>query len=368
MLSANNRKQLLAKPAHAQAGFTLIELLITLVLGLLISAAALQIFYTSSVNASRQQAGSQIQDNAIFGLSDLKLRLRRANYGAQASSSKNQFYMNHLTPQGGVVLTAPTGKVTTVGANGNALTSVGWANSNLYGLKLNGAAISKALLSANAAASSASNLADSDVANSDQLTIQYQAGRKGVFDCQGRAVPQDYYVIERYFVRSDTSVSPARYGLACASAIYRYDAALAGGSEGIDIKQYLPPGETKAKKNNLTGNGMIVVPNVDYFRVLLGVSSSDDFAVRPEEAAVAYIPIPGDPSQILANKRIVSIQLGLLTHSDSATSTAQVNSQLSFDILDKRNKALNSAAESGPTYLRNVYEISVLFRNARGGV
>ena len=44
----------------SQNGFTLIELMIALVLGLLISVAALQIFYTTSVNNNRQKAGSQI--------------------------------------------------------------------------------------------------------------------------------------------------------------------------------------------------------------------------------------------------------------------------------------------------------------------
>lgn len=350
---------LVSSNSNLQQGFTLVELLIALVLGLLISAAALQIFYTSSVNARRQQAGSQIQDNAIFGLTDLELRLRRVNYGAQPNGAKNQYYMNHLTPQGGVVLTAPTAPTSA---------QPGWSRGNLYGLNLEGAAINANLLSVNAATGSASNLSGTDVANSDQLTIQYQAGLEGMFDCQGRAIPKDYYVIERYFVRSDATVSPAQNGLACASAIYKYDATLAGSATGIDIKEFTPPGVgATAKPNNLAGNGIIVIPNVDYFRVLLGISSSDDFAVRPENASVAYIPIPANLTA-LNNRRIVGVQVGLLTHSDNPTATAQTNSSLRFSILDKLDKPLKSTVQSGPTYLRNVYETTVLFRNARGGV
>lgn len=90
-------------------GYTLVELMIALVLGLLISAAALQVFYTSSVNSRRQEASSQIQDNAIFGFSQMQQHLRRTNYGAKSTGAFNEFFMNHLTPQGGVVLTAPTG-------------------------------------------------------------------------------------------------------------------------------------------------------------------------------------------------------------------------------------------------------------------
>ena len=73
-------------------GFTLIELMIDLVLGLLISAAALQIFYTSSVNSRRQQASSDIQDNAIFGFAQIQRHLRRANFGARSTATNDKFF------------------------------------------------------------------------------------------------------------------------------------------------------------------------------------------------------------------------------------------------------------------------------------
>lgn len=350
---------------HQQSGFTLVELLIALVLGLLISAAALQIFYTSTMNARRQEAGSQIQDNAIFGLSDLQYRLRRINYGAHADGVGQKFFMNHLTPQGGIVLTAPKGTVKSTDASGNEIDIPSWANGNLYGLKLKDTKINTSLLSKNASTNSVSNL--KDVKNSDQLTIQYQSDLDGTFDCQGREIPKGYYVIERYFVRQDTSVTPKQSGLACASAIYKYDDSLAGGANGIDIKEYTPPGKTEAVANNLDGNGTIIIPNVDYFRVLLGISSSKDFAIYPENMKVGYIPIPDDPTA-LVNKRIVSMQIGLLTHSDNPTVTSQSNNDLRFNILDKRDKSLDESSKKGSKYLRNVYESTVLFRNARGGI
>lgn len=346
-----------------QAGFTLVELLIALVLGLLVSAAALQIFYTSSVNARRQEAGSQIQDNAIFGLSDLQYRLRRINYGARASNNNDAYFMNHQTPQGGIVLTAPTGKV----PDGKDKEKDGWTMGNLYGLKLKDKAISTDLLSQNASNKSSSNL--SDPSKSDQLTIQYQSALDNTFDCQGRVIPKGYYVIERYFVRTDTSITPNSKGLACASAIYKYDEALAAGA-GIDIKDYTPPSATEAIANNLDGNGTIVIPHVDYFRVLLGVSSKKNFATKPEDATIGYIPIPASNAiaASIGTKRITSIQIGLLVHSDNPVANNQANADLNFDILDKKEKVLNTSAQNGPKYLRNVYESTILFRNARGGV
>lgn len=345
-------------------GFTLVELMISLVLGLLISAAALQIFYTSSVNSRRQEASSQIQDNAIFGFSQIQQHLRRTNYGAKSTGAFNEFFMNHLTPQGGVVLTAPSG----VAPVTDPPTPVSWLQGNLSGLTLDGAAIPAALLSSNASANSTSNL--KGIANSDQLTIQYRSDREGTFDCEGDAIPQGFYVIERYFVRTDTTVTPNAPGLACASAIYSYNETTAGGATGIDIASYTVPGETDATANNLAGTGTIIIPNVDYFRATLGISSSRDFATDPENLTIAYVPIPAAASlaTVLDTRRIVSLQIGILARSNNPTATAQNNSDLQFTVLDKVDAELSDTVAAGPTYLRNVYETTILLRNARGGL
>lgn len=335
-------------------GFTLVELMIALVLGLLISAAALQVFYTSSVNSRRQEASSQIQDNAIFGFSQMQKNLRRTNYGAKSTDAYDEFFMNHLTPQGGVVLTAPEAPEDT---------SDNWLNGNLSGLVLDGKAIPANLLSSNGSATSSSSVS---VENSDQLTIQYQSGRDGLFDCEGAAIPEGFYVIERYFVRLDETVTPNTLGLACASAIYNYDEDIAGSSTGLDIASYIDSkGDTK--DNNLSGDGTIIIPNVDYFRVLLGISDSIGFATYPDEANIAYMPIPA-PSSLDSDQRIVSLQIGILSRSDNPTATQQPNSELSFDILDIADATLNTDTIAGPTYLRSVYESTILLRNARGGL
>ncbi len=358
-------------------GFTLVELMISLVLGLLISAAALQVFYTSSVNSRRQEASSQIQNNAIFGFSQIQRHLRRANYGAKSIGSYDEFFMNHLTPQGGVVLTAPVGTGT----------PVSWLQGNLSGLVLDNAAISTALLSNNASANSISNLEEID--NSDQLTIQYRSDRDDAFDCEGAAIPKGFYVIERYFVRMDDTVTPAASGLACASAIYDYNETAAGDAAGLDIKSYTVPAipaipavtttptapavpavAAAVISNNLADTGTIIIPNVDYFRVMLGISSSRDFATDPANLDIAYIAIPAatDLATVLDARRIVSLQIGVLARSDNPTATAQANDELRFTVIDKVNQQLDDDVAAGPTYLRNVYESTILLRNARGGL
>ena len=371
-IACNYRSEVanISELSKASKGFTLIELMITLVLGLLISAAALQIFYTSSLNSRRQEASSQIQDNAIFGFSQIQQHIRRANYGAKSTSTNDEFFMNHLTPQGGVVLTAPSG----------AGTPVSWLQGNLSGLVLNGATIPETLLSKNASSNSASNL--QDVVNSDQLTIQYRSDIEGTFNCEGIAIPKGFYVIERYFVRMDSTVTPAATGLACASAIYDYNQTAAGSIEGINIATYTVPAiaattdpvapaiPATVKDNTLAGTGTIVIPNVDYFRVTLGISSDRDFATDPENIKIAYVPIPAatEFATILNKRRIVSIQIGILARSDNPTVTAQKNDELKFTVLDKVNQSLNTTTAAGPTYLYNTYVSTILLRNARGGL
>lgn len=377
-IACNYRSEVanISELSKASKGFTLIELMITLVLGLLISAAALQIFYTSSLNSRRQEASSQIQDNAIFGFSQIQQHLRRANYGAKSTSTNDEFFMNHLTPQGGVVLTAPSGVVPVT----TPPTSVNWLQGNLSGLVLNGATIPETLLSKNASSNSASNL--QDVVNSDQLTIQYRSDIEGTFNCEGIAIPKGFYVIERYFVRMDSTVTPAATGLACASAIYDYNETDAGSIEGINIATYTAPAiaattdpvapavPATVKNNDLAGVGTIIVPNVDYFRATLGISSDRDFATDPENINIAYVPIPAatEFATILNKRRIVSIQIGILARSDNPTVTAQKNDELKFTVLDKVNQSLNTTTAAGPTYLYNTYVSTILLRNARGGL
>ncbi|WP_182406100.1 PilW family protein [Psychrobacter sp. GP33] len=83
-----------------QHGFTLIELMISLVLGLLISAAVMQVFLTSQRVDRIQTAASEIQDKAVFGLQAIESQVRIANLGNDGVPT------NDTTVLGGIVLTA----------------------------------------------------------------------------------------------------------------------------------------------------------------------------------------------------------------------------------------------------------------------
>lgn len=342
-----------------QQGFTLVELMISLVLGLLVSAAALQILYTNSLSSRIQNSGSTVVDTNTFGIDYLTRQIRKANYGILSSQS---FFLNHQTPQGGIVLTSPDDLT----KFGNTVAGK-IVPSNLRGLSKSNQLIPTTLLTRSASPLSGSNVKSGNTAlASDQLTIQYKVALDDQSDCQGRNVMKNDYVIERYFVRDG--------GLACASAIYTYDEILAkkdtSNQNAINIDNYTKPDKT-AGTSNLADNGEIIIPNVDYFRVLLGVSNSKDFSTNPSNYQLTYMAVPTpvttantEPFPSLIDKRIVNIQIALLVRSDNSVTAA---SNPSFDILDKVGLTLNDASKNDGK-MRRVLQTTVFLRNARGTV
>ena len=62
-----------------QQGFTLLELMVSLVLGLIIIAAAITLFITGQRSYSVQQGAAEIQNNANFGLNLITKDVRITN-------------------------------------------------------------------------------------------------------------------------------------------------------------------------------------------------------------------------------------------------------------------------------------------------
>ncbi|MDO5050311.1 MAG: PilW family protein [Moraxella equi] len=204
----------------SQKGFTLIELMISLVLGLLIAAAVMQVYIMSIRTNNIQESGSNIQNASIFGLQRLEDGLRLANLG---SSHRK---INGATPAGGVVLT----------------------DANLAGIGPD------MVTRDNAHPSNVNNV------NSDQLTISYRnvSGRT-MFDCQGNAINPDEMAIERYFL----SGTAPNLHLFCDAgrATTNADGVPTGITEGVN------------------GPGTIFMENVDQFKVLIGAQDETTFNV-----------------------------------------------------------------------------------------
>lgn len=291
------------------AGFTLIELMISLVLGLLISAAVMQVYIISTRTATVQQSASEVQDSAIFSLQTIEDHIRLANLGNPISNIKD------TTNHGGIVLTtANLGTSNTTDAKYFTASedSAGWTGlSNITGVE------------------------------SDQLTIQYKnVTSSSLYDCEGAEVQKDSpdWVVERYFVRKATGGADTDLVLACAAG--RVD------EDGQIITAF-------------TGAGEVIIPAVDQFKVLLGTLA--DVSQLSYLPASTYLELTDKPA-------ITTVKLGMIVRSDTPLIEDPESSLLAadkgkFTILGAEQK-LKADSVNKVRYRRS-YESTIVLRSAR---
>lgn len=292
-------------------GFTLIELIVALALGLIITAAAMQLFMGGLITTKLQEAGAELQDSGIFGLEYMASEIRLANYGNISHPE-----LNDQTTLGGIVLTSGTAGTTNLPLDGlqNAITAVG-------------------------------GVSNVDI-KSDQLTILFIAPNR-MFNCEGKEVQAGEYVIQRYFLRKDTSASNSTdYGLAC------------------DANK--PPANSIAAITEFGGSnaGEIIMPRVDLVRFYLGTQSEnktqaayytiDEYLTTAKNARAASKKAP----------RIVSVKISVLVRSKDQTKS---------DLLKPSSEGTEQFAEGTvtltdktSTYMRREYTTTVALRNAMG--
>lgn len=293
----------------AVLGFTLIELMISLVLGLLISAAVLQVYLINTRTVTVQQSASEVQDTSIFAMQNLEKQVRLANLGNPIS------YITDTAAHGGIVLTQTNlGKSNTTDAK-------------YFTLDLD-------------SATGLSNIKDKP---SDQLTVQYNnITSYDLYDCEGGKVAagSSDWVIERYFVRlatgADASATTKDLVLACTAG--RVDA------DGNVTTAF-------------TGSGSVIVPAVDQFKILLGVQAAvDQLTYLPPST---YLQI--DKPSTTEKPAITSVKLGMIVR--SSTPLISDKDADEFTLLGAEHKL--KADSSRKTYYRRSYESTVLLRNAR---
>ena len=291
------------------AGFTLIELMISLVLGLLISAAVMQVYIISTRTATVQQSASEVQDSAIFSLQTIEDHIRLANLGNPISNIKD------TTNHGGIVLTAAnlgTTNATDAKYFTTSADSTGWTGlSNVTGVE------------------------------SDQLTIQYKnVTSSSLYDCEGAEVQKDSpdWVVERYFVRKAIGGADTDLVLACAAG--RVD------EDGQIITAF-------------TGAGEVIIPAVDQFKVLLGTLA--DVSQLSYLPASTYLELTDKPA-------ITTVKLGMIVRSDTPLIEDPESSLLAadkgkFTILGAEQK-LKADSVNKVRYRRS-YESTIVLRSAR---
>lgn len=312
---------------NSRSGFTLIELMISLALGLIIVAAAIQLFITGVTSYKLQKAMSHIQDSASFGLNFIIDDVRKANLSSPIPAVNDQIAYS------GIILTSNNvgSKINLNCAtcfSDNKLTSFG--NANVAGL------------------------------TNDQLLIRYQAPQGG-FDCSGNTLAKDTFVVQRYYVGSTST--DLRHSLRCQAAQYT--------QAQLDLLS-----ETDPPLSLVWKDSQVILPNVDFFQVRLGYIDGE---LDNVDSTLAYTDIKNYMALSAKNKNIDgvmqpvrphvhAIQLGVLVQSaDSAGSQK---------IIKERNKepfqVLGTKVTLTPTYqdtrLRQVVDQTVSLRNAMGWV
>ncbi|MCO8098613.1 MULTISPECIES: PilW family protein [Acinetobacter] len=296
---------------NIQRGFTLIELMIALILGSLIVAASIQVFINANQSLAFQQSSANIQNSGLFGIDYIVRDLRRANIDSNSAA------MTIDTLHGGIVFN----------------------NKNISKATMTDAETINALLTK-------SSIGPSNFKNlkSDQIVIQYKNTIGSQFNCEGVKVLPNQFVVQRYFLKEEKAAATAdQYrplSLRCKATVYTGDS---------------------ATSLDLSGDGEMLIPNVDHLRVLLGVARDnpvkdgvmDDFLyVSPSE----YIKLIDKP-------QIVSIQLGILVRSPE--SVANGTELTKFTVLDLQNKELLTDPDKSK-YLRQVITQTVALRNGFG--
>ncbi|WP_169392312.1 MULTISPECIES: PilW family protein [Psychrobacter] len=357
---------------YIQSGFSLIELMISLTLGLLISAAVMQVYLTSIKISSMQSGGSDILEASIFGIQNIEKSIRLSNLGMADTN-------NPFTPLAGVIMTSDTSLVDA--------SQTDKSKNNMNGIKMGGSKstagnldITKQYLTQGGI--QASNVTD---LKSSQLTIQYEAPQD-MYDCEGTLVRgpieierngrleliPGQIIVQRYFLKEVLQNNKFDYESSIKSYELRCDA-------GRYIKEELSDNELELQKINDSDStilkasrnirdfgdvGEVIIPRVDYFGVLLGIEvvdpSTPSVTLRyftPEQ----YLNYLKDlPAASTITTDIISVKLSALVRAERPLTGETGASNF---IIFGEQQALST--DTSKAFIRKVYESNIMLRNSR---
>lgn len=355
---------------HTQDGFSLIELMISLTLGLLISAAVMQVYLTSIKTSSVQSGGTDILEASIFGIQNIEKSIRLSNLGMADSN-------NPFTPLAGVIMTSDTSLV--------SASQTDKSKNNMNGIKMGGTVTSAGTDAIDAKYLTKSGIAASNITGltSSQLTIQYEAPQD-MYDCEGTLVRgpieierdgrleliPGQVIVQRYYLREVAQNDKSNYESNIKSYELRCDA-------GRYVKEILNSAELDLQKINdstilkesrnirdFGDVGEVVIPRVDYFGVLLGVevveplTSSVTLRYFTPEQYMSYLKGLATDSTITTD--IISVKLSVLVRADRPLTGETGASNF---IIFGEPKTLST--DTSKAFIRRVYESNIMLRNSR---
>lgn len=318
---------------NKQQGFTLIELMISLVLGLLIIAAASQVYVISLRTATVQEAGSSILDANVFGLQQIENNIRMAGLGLSDVAKAG-------AADSGIL--AGSDKAAAIGV-----------------LHVNGTKLSSDLISRDGSGPT------NTTSGSDQLTIQYRAPanmrdceghlvlgpRTGILDLPGNPVVSidGQIIVERYFVKDNNGTLELR----CDAGLYVSNHIIQDNGQGTANATILTGADKRYNIQNFNDNGALIVSGIDDFQVRFGIASGAN------HSGIRYVT-PAEYQALPADTAIITVQLGLLTKGSVPSSDApesQAYTILGNDVSMKSDQG---------QFIRRVYETNIMLRNSRG--
>ncbi|WP_180113024.1 PilW family protein [Acinetobacter sp. YH12073] len=311
-----------------QSGFTLLELMVALTLGLIVTAAAVQLILGSFITTRLQEANSQIQDSGLFGLDYIVKDIQMLNFG-----NSNQYEIKSNTPRGGLILTAGT------------------ATSNLN-VTLSGTITAENVVSRSNGPSNMSGIA------SDQLTIQFIAPT-AMFNCEGVSVRTGDLIVQRYFLRQDNnSLSLVCDANTPTPATTTEEKTNADGTKEKIVKDN-PTQNNPTTINGLGVQAQVIIPKVDQFKVLLGGMT--------DAGNLAYYDI--ETFKTKSNLRVVAVKLSALIRSDSVVPSQNINPAQTFDLFGSTVTGLSGTLTDTTEenrVPRQLYIATVALRNGLG--
>ena len=304
-----------------EAGFTLIELMISLVLGLIVSAAVIQVYLINVKTSSIQASGSELQDASVFGLQQLERKVRLANLGNPSTQ------IDGTTINGGIVLTGANLGVLPYANTGYLTRREGDAGSGTNGWT----------------GASNTNIA------SDQLTIQYtNITGNPLSDCEGSTAAVNDIVVERYFLRQATGTTSTG---AVKALVLACDAGRVAPTGGIQV---ITP---NTDPRNFGQAGQDFITNVDQFKVLLGVQATSGASA----GQMMYLPSSAYLKITTDKPAVTAIKTGLIVR--GTTPILASEDQTSFVLLGQSNTLKTDTTRQ--KQVRGTYETTTLLRNAR---
>ena len=360
-----------------QMGFTLIELMISLFLGLLVSAAAVQVYMINVKTAGIQTSASELVEDAAFNLPVIERKVRLANLGLADKVAADQ-------PGSGIVLTSANNALED--ADGNKELDNFRNPKDLAGdpklpknITLSGAAVAVSLLTRTGDQTVGSQTnewtgASNVSSKSGQLTIQYRAPND-MYDCEGKLAlgPREVtiggvkeiidgqIIIERFYLRAPNTSKPTVLSLYCDAGKYIteiMDDYAEQSKPEKDLPEYVEF-TTNNEIKDFGDSGQELMTNVDYFDLLLKTIANDTKAKKPEDDVLQYYTVK-DYLALDYDKQppIIGIKYGFILRSNNAVLTEEGPSD--FNVLGKK-VTLND--EISKKYVRTVVESYVTLRN-----